>query len=423
MIGQSILKAVAPRSEADPSAWTHVAHLASLDGQVVIRLGLVFCPAAEPRRRPVLFLHGLSAASNTFTTPEGTGGLARYVADRGHDAWIADWRGSHLHHPTRDVDPDDYDPSRYTLDHVVDIDIPGLLEAVASETDRQDRWPAGADHRVDVIAHCVGAGAMAMALAEREASWLDPTTRLLGNVVLSTLGITYRSPAQGQLKARTTLVEKHQRREAFRADRQPFPRDFLDPQMDEDHWVGSVKRSFELWTQFRVGEWAPYPEYGDLGKREFAYRLAFMYGEPFDARKITGVFDRGFLEARFGKVHLQLFRHVAQNLRHGYATPFDSGYDTFDLDRYGGVDGFRGRRITLVTGHNNRLWHRDSVDTCFEYLLNRGIPRDALRKYVIRGYAHQDLLWGDDAHRETYPFYYDGLEESPQWLSGTHDPL
>lgn len=421
MRGDSVLRGVEDPKKGDPTAWTRVARLKSLDDAGFdIRLGLTRRPAAQPRGAPVLCLHGLSAASNTFTTPDG--GLAKYIADLGHDVWIADWRGSHLHDPWRDVDPDHHDPSRYTLDHVVDIDIPGLLEAVASETDRADRWPAGAGRRVHVVAHCVGAGAMSMALAEREASWIDPVIRLLGNVVLSTLGITYRAPAQGQLKARTTLVEHHLERE-FDADRQAFPREFLDPQQNESHWVGSVERSFELWRQFRVGEWAPYPEYGDLRKAEFAYRLAFMYGEPFDHRKITGVFEPGFLEARFGKVHLQLFRHVAQNLRHGYATPFDSGYDHYDLDRYGGVDGFRGRRITLVTGHNNRLWHRDSVDTCFEYLLNRGIPRDRLRKYVIRGYAHQDLLWGDDAHRETYPFYYDGLEDTPKWLSGTHQPL
>ncbi|HEY3496206.1 MAG TPA: hypothetical protein VGK73_16015, partial [Polyangiaceae bacterium] len=72
----------------------------------------------------------------------------------------------------------------------------------------------------------------------------------------------------------------------------------------------------------------------------------------------------------------------------------------------------RDKRITLVTGAENRLWHRDSVDLMYEWLRNEAAPSKlggTAVKHVLPGYAHQDLLWGARAERDVYPLILAGL--------------
>src|SRR5690606_31211903 len=74
---------------------------------------------------------------------------------------------------------------------------------------------------------------------------------------------------------------------------------------------------------------------------------------------------------------------------------------------------FSGKRITSVTGAENRLWHRDSIDLMHEWLLCRAWAGDAERrpqKHVFRDYAHLDLFWANDAADEVYPALVAGLE-------------
>lgn len=74
------------------------------------------------------------------------------------------------------------------------------------------------------------------------------------------------------------------------------------------------------------------------------------------------------------------------------------------------------KRITLITGSENRLWHRDSIDLMYEWLRNGADGRGArdgrtrLEKHVLSGYRHQELLWGTHAPRHVYPLIARGVE-------------
>jgi hypothetical protein len=67
--------------------------------------------------------------------------------------------------------------------------------------------------------------------------------------------------------------------------------------------------------------------------------------------------------------------------------------------------------VTLITGNENQVWHRDSIDRMYEWL-RRELPlshRPHVRKHVLPLYGHQDLLWGSKAAMDVYPSIEEGL--------------
>ncbi|MCC6642077.1 MAG: hypothetical protein IT386_13035, partial [Deltaproteobacteria bacterium] len=111
------------------------------------------------------------------------------------------------------------------------------------------------------------------------------------------------------------------------------------------------------------------------------------------------------LPAQFGAIPLRLYVHAWRNLRRGWAAGFDAGDD----DRALVGDEARARfgrlgRLLLLTGERNSLWHRRSIDRMYDWVVRgpggRALP---VTRRVLRGYGHQDLLWGRRAAEEVFP--------------------
>jgi hypothetical protein len=182
-------------------------------------------------------------------------------------------------------------------------------------------------------------------------------------------------------------------------------------------WPEEMLSAFERWP-------APWlPSEGNSGDAIFR-RLAFMFGEPYLRERLAPGIHGPLLRKLFGHMHLGLYLQAGQMLRRGYAAPFDAP-DVIDRDRLPRKLGsaahrptfliaepFRDKRVTMLTGAENRLWHRDSIDLMHEWLLAEAAPRARPRKHVLAGFAHQDLLWGASAERDVYPLIQDGIERS-----------
>ena len=138
-----------------------------------------------------------------------------------------------------------------------------------------------------------------------------------------------------------------------------------------------------------------------------------MFGMPYLPDNIPTI-HAGELPKQFGYIPVQFLLHCCQNLRRGYAAPFAGNAKTRSLTSDSSLlrqDAFRDRKLTLITGDLNSLWHRDSIDTMYEWLL-RGRPSDRplqLRKHVLAGYGHQDLHWGVKAPTDVFPLIVNGL--------------
>jgi len=345
--------------------------------------------------RSVLLLHGANTGSDMFLLPGG--GIVKYLADRRFDVWTLDWRGSpEMMRQLQDVGFIEGSAARerahYTFDAVATEDISKALEAI-----RQEVGP-----RVDlgVFGFCAGAGALAMAVGR---GVLEPFR--IERLVFVTLGLFYETPWDGWLKAEDFLLERVVARDPSCRSVDPKAPRFPEP----------LETAFQHWPS----AWLLRPA---NAIEALFRRLTFMYGEPYCRARVPAEVERHLPEV-IGPLHLGLYQHAGQLVRRGFAARFGAA-DVVDRARGPGRAGiagesdldptfFRGKRVTSITGAENRLWHRDSIDLMHEWLLGhvwRGGAERRPRKHVFRDYGHLDLFWANEAARDVYPAFVGGLE-------------
>jgi pimeloyl-ACP methyl ester carboxylesterase len=242
-------------------------------------------------RRPVLLLHGASAASNTFLTPRhGAGGsrnLLDYLAMQGFEPWLLDWRGSKYvaeqiaaQQIPKAQDTQLPDRALFNFDVAATEDIKAALNVIARER-------KGEIKDIGAVGFCMGGAILAQALLENTVGVSDR----LSHVVLISLGLFYSMSLYGRLKAESRLLERV-------VSEQPKLR-FLDPTISQDRklradWPDFVERLYELW-------WHPYepsrmdtervPE-RDRYVLDMFNRISFMLGEPYlEANLVPEIHD------------------------------------------------------------------------------------------------------------------------------------
>lgn len=364
-------------------------------------------------RHVVLLVHGASAGSRTFMVPGG--GLIRDLVDREFDVWTLDWRSSNVF---SEINPDEVralaqaelrrqTPARhywqcFNLDEAARLDLRLALLTIG-------RWLRTSQPQTPVIrlfGHCVGGALVAQALSAGLLTEAD-ANYALGPVVLCTLGLFYRVGLEGWLKGNEFLLEElTTTRSSFGDPEHPV----ISPQVSGAHrWPQLLEQAFQNWrtTPFAPNGW------GHVTPDEFIERMAFMYGMPYHSMRLSPqTKSPEALRLQFGDMPLGIYMHCVRNLRVGYATRFDATPD----HHYVSPDHFvQGGSpvvpVTLITGAENQVWHRDSIDRTHEWLVNQTHPnaRSRLRKVVFQGYAHQDLLWADESRKTVYPEIASGL--------------
>jgi cholesterol oxidase len=340
--------------------------------------------------RPVLLLHGASAASDTFRIGE-TRTLVDVLLREGLDVWTLDWRASMRRLPTlycRNTSTD------FTIDRATAEDVPAAIRAM-----RRDHGITG---KIGLVAHCMGGAIAAQGIAQGLITADD-----VDNVVITALGLFYRAAIDNVLKAEDAVLE-----ELLNVNHQELlhPTKRWDVNLcagdpGDGKWDPLLQNPYEVWVK------TPLRHNCNL---DFCHRLSYMFGMPYLPDNIPTIHARS-LPKQFGYIPLQFLLHCTQNLRRGYAAPFVTNSrgrslasDTTYLNRAA----FRERKLTLITGDLNSLWHRDSVDTMYEWLC-RGTPSErprAVHKHVVAGYGHQDLYWGVNAPKDVFPHIVEALQ-------------
>lgn len=378
-----------------PQDWLHEEPRAG-----VAAIGLRNLPQTKAAQKgPVLLVHGASAGSRTFLYPgaDQNSGLAGYLREAGWDVWLLDWRSSNLLVPVL-IDElklgDDY----FDLDEA-ELDLEAAVALVKQRT--------GAA-RVPVVGHCIGGALVAQLLARGGA-------QDIGDVVLSTLGLFYATGLDDWLKGNEHFIE-----EAWwgwrAAQKRKGPASFISPwaalgaSAPQFAWPPDFEKAFEAWKQ------TPLPHC----ERPFCQRACFMFGMPYrvDEGAMKAIHDgdppQG-LWRQFGRMPLGIYMHVVQNLRRGWAAPFDA--DDQDESSLDAAALLANRHVTMLTGRENQVWHRDSIDRMNEWLLNEAPSlRDKFTKRVFESFGHQDLLWSSRAAAPGGPYatIADALEKSRQ---------
>ena len=324
--------------------------------------------------KAVLLLHGASASCDTFLQPRGSS-LFDYLNQAGLDVWMLDWRGSFY------VTANDANDADKSADYVAENDIPQAIKYV-----RDVRRSEGHDDRIAVLGHCVGAATLSMSIG---AGFVEPAD--VDNVVLSSIGLFYEVTWDGWTKIQDRTLERVADADAtFKA---------ISPAVTP--WPPAMETTYALWPT----TWGP-PWEGD-----FFRRLAFLFGQPFLVSNLHAAMDQEAVRKQFGAIPFTLYRHAAQNALRGFAAPFDAegllpeatkneGINAALAETYMKREAFSPFGVTLLTGAENPLWHRDSIDRMGEWLARIGRP---FNKHVLDGYGHQDLWWGKRSWHEVFP--------------------
>jgi hypothetical protein len=346
----------------------------------------------------VLLVHGASAGSRTFDQHEG--GLRSYLTGKGWNVYTVDWRSSMLTAPT--LLKNESHPEHYTLDGAA-LDLSAALEWVAkhAHTDEEN---------IAVVGHCVGGGLVAQAIArgeveegkEKEES-LRPFLPSTGpfkpkRVVLTTLALFWRVGVEGWFKGTDLVIDDVQSDSAAE----------LSMSAGESKWPDPIEERFKLWLDSGLHHGCGIP---------FCQRICFMYGMPFRLDDVEYIHNQVALGQQFGAMPLSIYVHCLQNLRRGWLAPFNAPDSRARvLVDEAARQRFANKRITLITGNENQVWHRDCMDRMYEWLCNgeplNGRPQSEdplIVKHVLPKYGHQDLYWSTEAAKDVYPLILKGL--------------
>ena len=336
--------------------------------------------------QPVLLLHGASASHRTFLV-SGSGRpedcLVSYLRGAGFDPWLLNWRGSGLV-------VDSASPmlaqtgNQFDFDNAAKYDVPAALELIHKKTGANEIFALG---------HCMGAATLAQAIAGGHAG---PEQRLT-RVVLLALGLFYEPAWDGRLKGQDHVLD--------RLKNGASPPNVVDPRPGCD-WPIELLEIYDNWPSTL----RPHPKDDGSQMQHMCNRVSFMYGPPYLEDNLPERMHEGdFLKEQFGAIPLHMYLHGAKNVQRGWAAKFDADNANTDLIDHTALDLFHAlKSVTLMTGAQNQLWHRDSIDRMYDWL-RRGARRESVHKVILPGYGNQDMLWGQTAHLDVFPRILDGL--------------
>lgn len=310
----------------------------------------------------VLVVHGLTSSSDMFIMPEHEN-FVQHLLDQGFgDVWTLDYRGScrFAYNLQR---------SRYSFDDIALCDHPAALAELRRHI---------GNRRVHIVAHCVGALTMSMAL-------FGGTVQGVRSMIANSVSLTPSVPPWSRIKlalgpwASDHLLMAEYFNPAWR--RQP----------------GFMPGKLVAWAADLVHRECDSPE---------CHMLSFMWGSGWPA-----LFNHANLAPEtherlgdlFGGVSVHYYRHVSKMVASGNrAVKFEPGNP-----RYAALpDDYLARAAEVETpvlflqGQDNHVF-ADSNIRCHAAMEKLAPGRHSL--HVVPGYGHQDVFMGKDAARDVFP--------------------
>jgi pimeloyl-ACP methyl ester carboxylesterase len=340
--------------------------------------------------RPVLLVHGASAGSDTFRIGENQT-VADYLLKAGFDVWTLDWRASMRCSKHVYCDVGKKYPDIFTIDAAATHDVPAAIRGMRDHN---------VEGKIGLIGHCMGGAIVTQGIAQGAI----PATEVQ-NVVITALGLFYKAAIDDALKVEDQALEQLLANgQCLLHATTKWASSVCEQDPDRGNWDRLLQEPYDIWFN------TPLRHSCDI---EYCHRISYMFGMPYLPDKIPSI-HKDHLPSQFGYIPMQFLLHCAQNMRRGHCGRFvpNSGGGTLPDDyRYLDRAAFKDRALTLITGDLNSLWHRDSIDTMYEWLRrgrNRDQPRK-LQKHVLNGFGHQDLYWGSDAPEHVFPLILEGL--------------
>ncbi|MES3015771.1 MAG: GMC oxidoreductase, partial [Pseudomonadota bacterium] len=361
------------------------------DGRpIFIRLTRYAQPAGAPvAPNPVLLIHGYSASGTTFAHAAVRPNLAEHLHRRGRDIWIVDLRTS-AGMPTATLP--------WTFEEAARADIPVAIDHI---------WRAtGGRAQLDVVAHCMGAAMLSMALlGERfagderlpaEPHW-DKRAELperLRRVVMSQVGPAVMFSPANVLRAFVMRYARHflgLTRFQFRTGPKPgVANQLLDRLLAT---MPYPKAEFRLENPLAFWRRTPWTA--------TRHRMDALYGRDFSLANVSPAF-LDHIDDHFGPLSLDTVAQTIHFARFNTITDH-AGYNAFvsprQLDQNFGarrLDANSRLRLLCIHGVDNGLADITTLDL-MKKMFTDVLGPDAIETLAVDHHGHQDCLVGKGA--------------------------
>lgn len=325
--------------------------------------------AAPTTGLPVLLLHGFGSGGVQFTHPVTPQPMAPWLAQQGHDVWVADLRTS--------IGLDSH-RRQWSMDAVATQDIPALVRAVCA---------LAAQDQVHVVAHCIGAAMFCMAMLNGKlqvgASGQRGSRSLVASAVLMQVGPRVQLPYASRARA---FVAMRLRQLVGAAEAHSVAsQDIDDMEALQDRLFGSYLYPEDQRPFYRLGK--------DLQRntaRVNANRSAVIFGQLFQYENMTPALLAA-LPDLLGSCNLTTYEQTAQ-YAYEHRLTNQSGEDVYTSPQR--LQAFFDLPVTLIHGEQNKTFdfktlQRNSDEFAAAGLRARAVP--------IPGFGHLDCVVGQGA--------------------------
>jgi hypothetical protein len=333
----------------------------ALDGHWLNFKHLLPAPEADESRGPVILVHGTGVRANLFFPPTDLT-LPAMLAGVGFDVWVLNWRSSI-----------DLRPIEWTLDDAAVLDYPRAVEVILQET--------GAE-TLKAIIHCQGSCSFMMSML---AGLLPQVTAVVAN----SSGLHLRMRWMARIKLPIAMLV--------------FGRwvKWFDPQF------GLSAPTFAA----KLMDWIVRAFHHEC-QNAVCKHSSFVYGFGFPTMwKHDNLSDatHDWLDGEFAHAPVKLFKQIRRCVARGRLVTTGEYGDVlpteFGLDAPGTDAIFH-----FVTGAENQTFLPKSMKDTYDYFSEYSNKHTF---HEFRGYGHMDVLIGENAAQDVFPYMIEKLAETP----------
>ncbi len=299
---------------------------------------------------PLILATGFGMSSHSFLAPTIEQNLTEYLAERGYDIWLFDYRAG-IDLPSARTE--------FTIDDIAQTDWPAAVRKVQELTGRED---------LQAFGHCVGSGSLQMAI--------------LGGLQ----GIRTAVCAQFPMHPTTSVFNQMKSRlhtaGAFSLARIGGVSPDVAGSLP-DELLDITLRTLPMPAEERCGQ-------------AVCRWINAIYGCTHRHAQLNDATHRA-LNEMFGFGNIDSLQHLSLMLRRGLAVTHTGG-----MDYFGHPERFAGTSLLLLQGAHNYIFHPAGTLKTLRWLTDSN-PGGDYHREVLPAYAHLDAIVGSRAAVDVYP--------------------
>ena len=338
---------------------------------------------------PVVLSHAFGTSSLMYLLDTIETNVTEYLVAHGYDVWVLDYRAS-AGLPAAQ--------KSFSIDDIALYDYPAAVQTVLKVTGAAS---------VQVVAHCVGAMSLLMALCAGMQGVRSAVCSQLSAHPIVLPEIRFKAETHLPTILRAIKVDTM-------SPRQPLG-DQLSTWTQTSHfdcirlWLSFLKRNgvqiespTRKLNQFidAALKLIPSPE---QCPSQVCQRILFIYGEPYKHDQLNTETHESIFEM-FGVANMQTLKHMSQMVRAGRIV--DAEGKNVYLPHFTRL----AIPIAFIHGAENRQFLPETTRQTFQMLSEKN-GKHLYSRYVIPRYGHLDCLIGKSAESDVFPLILDELEK------------